>query len=197
MSGNDLRLLLTLPGRLCSARWVRAIEFARVLGRASAEYLGPLIRDGIQEGHLPFLQPVVYLEMIVVSSAPEGLVSEEELQSWRRAFEDGRAARDPRVQAFGAGLAERIAELTASVLQRRKLLARYLEIPQASLSLSGIAPGGVPVFMVRGECFLVTDSEEAEGLGAGRIRALCGHDGRSCEVESCPFLGMLIHRSRN
>lgn len=193
---HDLRLLLAPPDRLCPTHWARAIRFAGAFGRASADYLGPAIRDGMEDGQLPFLRPATYLDMIVRPSKPEGLIAEDEVEAWRGAFEDGRADRDPRVQAFAAGLAERVAEITSSVLQRRRVLARYLEVPQRTLSLSGIVAGGIPVFTGSEGCFLVTDTDEAERLGSSKIRALCGRRGGSC-VESCPFLDLLIHRSGN
>ena len=195
---EDLGLLLALPGALCALHWARAIRFAGALGRASAGYLGSAIRDGIEEGHLPFLRPVTYLEMVVRPSAPEGLLEREALQAWEEAFTEGTAASDPRVQAFTSGLAEGVSEITATVLRRRQVLARYLEVPLSSLSVSGIAPGGIPVFRSTDACrFLVTDWKEAERLGSGEIRALCARTGEPCDVESCPFLDVLIHRSRN
>jgi hypothetical protein len=57
-----------------------------------------------------------------------------------------------------SGVTSPVAEITSSVLQRRRVLARYLEVPQRTLSLSGIVPGGIPVFTGREGCFLVTDT---------------------------------------
>ena len=194
---EELHLLLALPDRLCPGHWARAIRFAGALGRASAGYLGSTIRDGIEAGHLPFLKSETYLEMVLRPSLPETLMEPADLEAWEAAFEDGRASSDPRVQAFTSGLAERVSEITHTVLKRRRVLARYLEVPLASLSVSGILPEGIPLFDGREGCFLVTDAEEAARLGSGEIRALCGRTGRPCDVESCPFLDLLIHRSRN
>lgn len=131
--------LLSMPlERLSPADRVRAIQLARDASTAAA---APVVEE-VLRGDAAFAgEPEAYLEAVVERGLEDGVLSRGDTFRWEAEIASGRALRDPRVQAFLAGLAELAADYQARAEEERVLLARFLETRPAGLRFATLGRG--------------------------------------------------------
>jgi len=167
-----LTLLAAPPDRLCPLHWTAGIRRAGALGRILAEQLLSPVPEVVADGRPLLFRREAYLDLVLRPWVADGSVSRSDFRRWERRFADGTALSDPRVQAFGAGCAQRTLEITASVTERRNLLARYFEVSVEEVEIASISRGVLPAFRYEGRHVLPLTANEARTLARPEIRSL-------------------------
>lgn len=205
---GEIRTLIRPLRQLPPEEIVRAVHVARGLGRAFGQHFERCIV--CLAGRDVPLKPNyrAYLTYVIQPSWREAGLPASDFRRWEADFASGAASRDPRVQAFCAGLSEYALEMARAVARSRQLLADFLEVRTERIAVHYSDSDERVVFGHGEERYLVLAAPDAAGTPSQRdagpigsaapdgLRWSDAHGAGAGPVasEACLFLGHRIVR---
>lgn len=161
-----LDLLTTPLDQLAPGRLADAIRDARTAA-------GPGVLDhaeAVLGGEAPSAPgPDLYAEIVIARALEAGVLTSSNAYSWGARLETVAGMTDPRVQAFVSSCAEIIDEYRAVLVERGRILDRFVESHGDSVAFACLGQDGEIWFDYRGESYAALSEVEAMGIVEAEI----------------------------